>query len=216
MKRYWIWAASCIVLLWLTGCNRSDGARQLQGTLLVWHTWPTPHGEMLTTSLNSFMEINPGVSVVSEYVPEDELLARFVDQAAAALGPDLIVGVTPPTVRELAGQNLLVDLAPYEPDVSTLQVRAVDALRVDESLFGLPIAAYTQVLFYNKRKAERAPETLTEVLEMARSGHTFAFPAGFRHSFWGIRGLGGEISIDGTQVEITDGLGEWLHPVFGQ
>lgn len=210
MKQYLKWAVCGLVLLWLTGCNRAGSRGQLQGTLLVWHTWPAPHGEMLTTSLDSFMEINPGVAVVSEYVPEDELQDRFVDQAAAGLGPDMIIGVTPTTVRALAGQNLLVDLAVYEADLSTLQIRAVDALRVNESLFGLPIAAYTQVLFYNTRHAERAPGTLTEVLEMARSGQTFAFPAGFRQSFWGIRGLGGEINIEGTQVEITDGLSEWL------
>ena len=172
--------------------------------------WPDAHGDMLTTSLNSFSEVNPGVAIVSEYVPEDELLDRFTDQAAAGLGPDLIVGVTPAMVRELAGRNLLVDLARYEPDVPDLPTRTVNAMRVREALYGLPIAAYTQVLFYNKKNADRAPQTLPEVLDVARSGQIFAFPAGFQHSFWGIRGFGGEIVMDGSQVSITDGVSEWL------
>ncbi len=210
MKRFWNWTALCFLLVLFAGCNRSEELHQLQGTLLIWHTWPAPHGEMLTTSLNSFREVNPGVSIVSEYVADDELLERFVDQAAAGLGPDLIVGVTPAMVRELAGRNLLVDLDRYEPDAADLPNRAVDALRVREALFGLPIAAYTQVLFYNKRSAERAPQTLPEVLDVARSGQIFAFPAGFRHSFWGIRGFGGEMDFNGRQATITEGLGQWL------
>ena len=210
MKQLCKWSFLCFVLLLLAGCTRSDGEQELQGTLLVWHMWPEAHGDMLTTSLNSFSEVNPGVAIVSEYVPEDELLDRFTDQAEAGLGPDLIVGVTPAMVRELAGRNLLVDLARYEPDVSDLPSRTVDAMRAREALYGLPIAAYTQVLFYNRKSADQAPQTLPEVLDVARAGHIFAFPTGFQHSFWGIRGFGGEIAMDGSQISITDGVSEWL------
>jgi ABC-type glycerol-3-phosphate transport system substrate-binding protein len=220
-----------LAALWLTGCGRAAGQRQLQGTLLVWHTWPAPRGEALDAFFDSFMEINPAVTVVSEYVPLEDLLARFNDQAAAGLGPDLIIGVTPVMTRELAGENLLADLTPYEPDVSNLSVRAVDALRVDvgteelSPLFGLPIAAHTQVLFFNKSRVKQAPQTLNEVLEVARNDQIVAFPSDFQHSFWGIRGFGGEIVIDGgvsaegvvdgyvrngAQVTIDGGLDEWL------
>lgn len=230
-QRRWRWAALILAALWLAGCGRTGGARQLQGTLLVWHTWPAARGETLDAFFDSFMEINPAVTVVSEYVPLDDLLARFDDQAAAGLGPDLIIGVTPAMTRELAGKNLLADLTPYEPDVSNLLVRAVDALRVNAEaeelspLFGLPIAAHTQVLFFNKKRVEQAPQTLNEVLEVARAGQIIAFPSDFQHSFWGIRGFGGEIVIDGgvsatgvvdgyvrngAQVTIDGGLDEWL------
>ena len=201
-------AIFCLVMIGLTACTNQE--RRLQGTLLVWHTWPGVHGDMLTTSIDSFVEVNPGVVIVSEYVPGEDLLSRFRDQAAAGLGPDLLLGVSPATVRQLATADLLVDLAPYEPDLSKLNANAVDALRLNKSLPGLPISAYTPVLFYNRRSVEQPPQTLDEVLTVARSGQIFAFPTCFRHSFWGLRGIDGV--SDGTQdaFAITGALPVWL------
>ena len=231
LSRVGRWTLFILVALWLAGCGWAKRERPLQGTLLVWHTWPASQGEALEAFFDSFMEINPGVTVVSEYVPLSDLFERFDDQAAAGLGPDLLIGVTPAMTRELAGKNLLTDLAPYEPDVSNLLVRAVEALRVNAGaealspLFGLPVAAHTQVLFFNKKRVDQAPRTLNEVLEVARADQIIAFPSDFQHSFWGIRGFGGEILIDGgvssegvtdgyvrngAQVTIDGGLDEWL------
>ena len=192
----------------LTACTNQE--RRLQGTLLVWHTWPGVHGDMLTTSIDSFVEVNPGVVIVSEYVPREDLLSRFLDQAAAGLGPDLLLGVSPATVRQLATADLLVDLAPYEPDLSKLNANTVDALRLNRLLPGLPISAYTPVLFYNRRSVEQPPRTLDEVLTVARSGQIFAFPTGFRHSFWGLRGIDGVSDAKQDAFAITDGLPNWL------
>ena len=35
----------------------------------------------------------------ASFVPEDELLGRFHDQAAAGLGPDLLLGISPAMIR---------------------------------------------------------------------------------------------------------------------
>lgn len=190
MERLWKWIGLLIAVSWLVGCGAvGSEPRQLHGTLLVWRTWPAPQATMMDGFFDSFMEINPEVVVVSEYVPKDELTARFTDQAAAGLGPDLLVGISPTTIRTLVEQKLLVDLAPYAPDTSNLQTRAVAALLLEEQIYGLPFAAHTQVLFFNKARVQQPPRTLDEILKVARAEAIVALPTDFQHSFWGIRGF---------------------------
>ena len=122
-------AASCF--------RQSPPSDVLRGRLLVWHTWPEPYSGLIEASLKSFTEVNPDVLVVSEYVDAARLEARFLDQTAAGLGPDLILGTTPAVVSRLVDQGLLIDLA-SDIDMTAWPLYGVDALRLDDALYAVP------------------------------------------------------------------------------
>ena len=194
-------AASCF--------RQSPPSDVLRGRLLVWHTWPEPYSELIEASLKSFTEVNPDVLVVSEYVDAARLEARFLDQTAAGLGPDLILGTTPAVVSRLVDQGLLIDLA-SDIDMTAWPLYGVDALRLDDALYAVPMAASTEVLFYNTRLTDAVPQTVDELLIEARNERITALAADFYSSFWGIDGHGGEVSFEHGKPAISAGLEEWL------
>jgi maltose-binding protein MalE len=183
---------------------------ELRGTLLVWHTWSGPAGELMQGFFDSFMEINPEVMIVSEFVEEDRLVSRFLDQTEAGLGPDLLIGLRPAVVADLAHEARLSDLNVPSLDLADLNQEAVDALRMGEQLFGLPVATHTQVLFYNKRLANSAPTGLNDLIAAAQEEQISALPVDFYHSYWGVHGFSGRLILQEDRVDVAGGVEEWL------
>ena len=202
----------CIVSL--TGCanplRSQPAANDLRGALLVWHNWPEPESQIIQQLLTDFMRIHPRVTIVNEYVPSAELDERFIAQMAAGLGPDLIIGAELPIINELVAQDLLLDLSTTSVITDMLLTQAVQALTVDDQLYGIPFAAYTNVLYFNRVFVEQPVSTLDELLEAAQSGVSVAIPTDFYHAYWGIRAFGGELVNADGQVTVDAGFTQWL------
>ncbi len=203
------------VALALVACSMGDLSAQLKsklslrGRLLVWHTWEEPDSLVLESFFDSFMEVHPGVRIVSEYVPADQLRERFNDRISAGLGPDLLIGPELGFVRELVDQDALIDLSELELETQFLLPRAVDALRMDDGLYGLPLAARTNVLYYNKNMVETPVTTLDELILAARDGQVIAIPVDFHEIYWGVRAFGDELMDEGGQINVSEGFTDW-------
>jgi arabinogalactan oligomer/maltooligosaccharide transport system substrate-binding protein len=211
MKRMLLLLVLLLHMFGAAACAPQRGARDdLRGTLLVWHTWSGPAGELMLAFFDSFMEINPEVMIVSEYVEEDRLVSRFLDQTEAGLGPDLLIGLRPAVVADLAAKARLSDLNDASLDLADLNQEAVDALRMGEQLFGLPVATHTQVLFYNKRLANSAPTGLNDLITAAQEEQISALPVDFYHSYWGVHGFSGRLILQEDRVDVAGGVEEWL------
>ncbi len=195
----------------LAGCevDRTD-RNGLRGTLLVWHTWSGPAGDLIQVFIDSFMEINPEVMIVSEYVEEDRLVGRFLDQTEAGLGPDLIIGLRPAVVAELAAKARLSDLNAMPVELLDLNQEAIDALRIGDHLYGLPVATHTQVLFYNKNLVTSVPTGLNDLIAAAQEEQISALPVDFYHSYWGVHGFAGTLVLQEDGVDISGGVEDWL------
>jgi len=180
-----------------------------RGRLLVWHTWEEPDSLVLESIFDSFMEVHPGVRIVSEYVPADQLRERFNDRISAGLGPDLLIGPELGFVRELVDQGALVDLSELELETQFLLPRAVDALRMDDGLYGLPLAARTNVLYYNKGMVDAPVATLDDFILAARDGQVIAIPVDFHEIYWGVRAFGEDLMDEGGEIHVGEGFTDW-------
>ena len=212
MKKYPIFYLLLVICILLSSCSflQAVPEDEVAGTLLVWHTWPKPNDALLTELFESYTAVNPHVTIVSEYVPAQELEKRFSEQVIAGLGPDIIIGAELNVIRNLIAKGHLTDLMPYNIDTEALLPQAVDALRIDDALYGLPIAAYTDVLYYNTAFVDAAPETLLELLEEAKTGQKIAIPTDFRDAYWGISAFNGKILDGNGAIVIDDGFVHWL------
>ena len=214
MKR---WRALILIglALLLSACSVGELRAQLsnklsfRGRLLVWHTWEGSDALVLEGIFDSFMEVHPGVRIVSEYVSPNQLQERFNDRISAGLGPDMLIGPELGFVRELVDQGALVDLSQVELTTQFLLPKAVDALRMDEGLYGLPLAARTNILYYNKKIVEEPVTTLDELILAARDGQVIAIPVDFHEIYWGVRAFGDDLLDENGQINVDEGFTDW-------
>lgn len=123
--------------------------RSLSGQLLIWHTWEGEQRASLQRSLENFMELNPGLSIIEEAYPFDEMEEAFRSQVEAGLGPDMLIGPSEWT-NELAQEGLIRDIGPRELELDNYLTTALDMVRTEESLYGLPLSLNTMILYYNQ------------------------------------------------------------------
>jgi ABC-type glycerol-3-phosphate transport system substrate-binding protein len=156
-----------IVLLLLLSCCgigcRQEFERSQRATILVWHDWPEPQSAALEELLRGFEEVHPEITIVVEYVADDELRETMLDQAAAGLGPDLIIESDMTVVAELVDAGLLVDLKMERIETDELLPQAVDALRWNDGLYGIPFAAHTNILYFNKQLIPTPPASIDDL-----------------------------------------------------
>ncbi len=208
-------ALLCVVTLFLAGCASRHRANVghhegEEGVLIVWHNWPAPESDLITKVIEHFNATHPEVIVVDEYVPSIELDERFIREASSGLGPDLLIGSELFLLHQLIEQGLLDDLSQYNIDTHNLLPEAVDALRLDGALYGVPFAAYTDVMYYNKNLVDEPPILLDDLLDAAKQGKRVALSTNFYHAYWGIHAQGGEVLNEDGTVLAHPGFVSWL------
>ncbi len=203
------------LFLLLTGCTTQSETRidPLQGQLLIWHNWtPGSDATELQGLIDGFSLIHPNVTIVTEYVPDREFVARYLDQTRAGLGPDLLVGIEPAYVRDFVDAGVLVALDEYDVDVANLKPATVEALRLNNHLYAIPFSAYTNVLYYNRALGGTALSTVPDLVREAQAGRKVGIPTDFYNAAWGIGSFGGTIFDENGQLalEQNGGFSDWL------
>lgn len=214
MNRRLQWFALCCVALIFVACTLPPPLqrqqRGLRGALLIWHNWQEPNAAILHNLFNDFMTIHPGVHIIHEYVPRDEFHDKLVEQMSIGLGPDLIIGLEIGQLRKLFEEGLLAKLSTTVFEEQVLLPRALTALQVGEYLYGVPFAAYTEILYYNKTLVDDPATTFEELLQEARTGKQIALPTDFYHAYWGIRTFGDDILDEFGNFHDDSGLEAWV------
>jgi maltose-binding protein MalE len=135
-------------------------------------------------------------------------------QLRAGLGPDIIIGLPYGELPRLADAGLLQEINPEALNLNAFVPQHIEGLTYNGKLYALPFMASTPVLFYNKTAAMQPPDTLSELVDVARSGSPVAIQTGFEQAFWGIAAFGGYFFTEQgylatTPTEYADWFG-WL------
>jgi ABC-type glycerol-3-phosphate transport system substrate-binding protein len=215
MKRWQQPLALCLVALALAACSAGllDGRAQddtPSGRVLLWHSWTGEEVQALEQMLASYRALNPNVEILPVAVDPGRFSSRLSDRSNSGLGPDLIL-TEAGVIYELAQQGLIRDLAPLGPDISDYLATAVSMVSDGERIYGLPFAASTEVLFYNRDLVQTPPETLAELMQRVDQGQVFAQSTNLPDSYWGVGAHDGRI-LD-SQRRLLLGLGgfeNWL------
>ncbi len=152
----------------VVGCQSAATDEQTKGDILLWHSWNESDALVLQRMLNQFREIYPDTDIVTTAIDSRELLSRFEETSALGLGPDIVIG-SEEWVMPLAESNLIRSIP--IPNPMPFEQNAIDALRYDGQLYGLPFALYTNVLYYNKETVGDKPVTsFLEFFNQAETG----------------------------------------------
>ncbi len=192
-----------------TGCSVDELTRD---RLLVWHDWAEPEAAVLVELLDGYRDVNPDLDVIVEYVPEDELETRFATEVRSGFGPDVLIGADATNLEELVDQGAVRRIPPDRVEhhgFGELDPKAVEAMEIDTTTWGIPLAAFTDVLYH--RTEVTPPATLDDVVELAEDGHLIAIPTGFIDAYWGVDAFDGAVFDAAGEVDPDDGFVEWMN-----
>jgi maltose-binding protein MalE len=188
-----------------------------KGTVTIWHSWNEEQTALLDQILKDFSEQYPEVLLDVLYIPQENMLARLEAAYLDNTGPDILLGPAewgPALYQagEVADLSSLADNALLE----SINTAALQSAQYQGALIGLPYAQQGVVLYRNKALIDRAPTTLDDLINRAKSATqgeiVGAFlEQGFFFSGGHLFGLGGNfINPDGTPA-FNDAFGlAWL------
>lgn len=111
-----------------------------------------------------------GNTVVVTEGNQFEMLGKLVEAMPAGEGPDIFMNLNNYIGGHYAGQ-LIVPLESYlsEEELAKYSQTALDSFTLDGHLLGVPFAADTYALVYNKDLVPTPPATMDELIEMSKT-----------------------------------------------
>ncbi|GJM40207.1 MAG: hypothetical protein DHS20C20_04890 [Ardenticatenaceae bacterium] len=183
----------------------------MQGRILFWHDWDGEDTAVLNELIDGFHALHPEVRVVTIAVPSGMLRQRYEETASLGLGPDLLI-LSDADVRPFADTNLIRPLLDEEINAEKFLSTALDSLRYQDALYGLPLSLRPVALYYNAEQVEQPARTLEVLLQQAEAGQNVALNSQFTTSLWGISTFGGTLFNDEGQVVLDQGgFTNWLN-----
>jgi len=143
-------------------------------TLTVWHRWPAEEAETLRAILDDYQKSRPGLNVALAYQQD------MPGAPAANSRPDVLI-LPSDLIAESAAAGLIAPLDAYV-DAGWLEENysapAVETLRCQGRLWGLPLHAQTLTFFYNQSLISDAELTAQTSQLLQRAGDYAAAHAG--------------------------------------
>ncbi len=191
----------------------SASPAQPTGTILVWHGWDEGEAAVLQEIMHKYADLHPNTNIILSRVENALLLERFEEAAAIGFGPDLFLGPSE-WMRPLIDTNLITSIDSGLDE--TLRERylpaALETLRYDQKLYGVPVAVHTLGLYYNKTLVTQPATSLDELMAQAQTGTEIGMNTAFDNAFWGIRAFGGRLfDEEGRVILDQGGFANWLN-----
>ncbi len=224
-----------VFLLLLPGCLSMDSISEEENVvekieLNIWHSFAAESKEQATfeSKISLFMSSNPGVEVQISAVPYPEADQQFMIAAQGGEAPDLVRLSSDQLGKigdiRVGGQPLLEDLRPHTTpiDRSKFDPRALNAMRYEGELLGIPASQDCLSLLYNPILFDSAgidyPDenwTLDDMLIAAKeltSGDVNGLALPVKNAYWWFgfqAGFGGSLfDLNGTPTLDSNGSAE--------
>ena len=182
----------------------------LSGRIVIWHSWAEADGDALAEILADFQRANPAVTVDTLFVAYPDLAQGYADAVAGGSGPDLLLA---PTwwLGDLVNADVVASLDDLVPpdELARFAPAAVDSLRRDGQLFGLPVSVELVSLFVNRSLADPTTTPATTDALLAQAQQEPALGIGLYnnlyHLYWGIPAYGGQLFDNSGAVVLDKG-----------
>lgn len=182
------------------------------GTVRLVHTWEDQaEQEALAELVERFRSVCPLIIVQLESMNATQLRARLT--GGDGLRPTFAL-VSQETLRFLAEEpGLLMNMTGIVT-AETLQKfhpTALEAMRVNGNLFGIPLNISVDVHYYNTRLVTEPAQLVDDLRAQAAAGVPITLDTRFAHAFWGVGAFGGQL-FDGEYRVVLDqgGFADWL------
>lgn len=167
------------VLLSLTACSTvvwhqlPTEPQQAQGQLLIWHPFENTNAKTFEDALTEYERVHAGVRIISEYIPQTEISARFIKQFQSGLGPDLMVNFST-EIPALIHAETLQELDQTSIALSSYTPQALTQVRYRGGLYGVPLNSQLRVLCYNQAIVGRSSPSSVKQADSGLAAQTDA------------------------------------------
>lgn len=188
-----------------------------QGTVTIWHSWDEPYVAALVQIISDFKTLYPEVHFDVLYIPGENLLERYIQEAGSGGGPGILLGPAewaPP----LFDASLIADLSGMAEDnlLRSFNPAALEQMTYQGATIGLPYSIHGVVLYRNREIIPESPDTFDDLVSLATSftqGDVVGadLERGFFFSGGHLNGIGGELMDENGDPAFNDELGvAWL------
>jgi len=200
------WLSLPLTLL-LGGCSGLSELPGLRGEVLHVMVVPTPALEWLERPgtqpeawrrlERAFRDVHPDVRLRMSVVPEAGLREELALRQRRGLGPDLLLLRTPLAISML--DHGLIEPLPASASIRTA-LSAVDPASLKRisrrgRLAGLPVYSDATLACYDRRRLERAPRDLGELLAVAAGGDPIGLALDPTSLWWTAGALGADTAL---------------------
>lgn len=190
----------------------SETACTSLGTIRLAHSWEGLRASALDDLIAAYDRICPLVIIDREAIVQDALQPRLAGEHLAGLRPTFVLA-SQAALPPLFERSLLENIT-GSTNNATLQKFwpvALDTMRIQDSLYGLPVELTVDVLYYNPRLVDTPAAILDELRRQASQGVPIRLDISFTKAFWGIGAFGGRLFDSQFRVILDQGgMAEWL------
>ncbi len=172
--------------------------------LKLWHTYRGTEEEALQQLVERWNSQNPETPVESLALPYDAYTSKLTSAIPRGHGPDVFIAA-----HERAGDWVRSELlAPPDANWGAYHPTTVDALTIEDTAYGIPLAYKSVVLFYDADRVDEPPTTTEELVARAKEftdpeareyGLAYEATNFYMHGAW-LYGFDGRIFEDGEVV----------------
>ncbi len=181
----------------------------IEGKVTIWHAYQTGSSEEKTFNklVNNAREHYPNLSIEALQIPFDQIFGKWNTQIAAEAGPDMFIAPND-KLGDMARAKVVLNLEPYlATKLDQVAPVAIEGMKVDGVLYGVPESARAVALYYNKSKVKTVPLTTADLLTAVKGGAPMTFFIGAYHFFGWAGAFGGKL-MDNNGKCIAD-QGGW-------
>lgn len=183
------------------------------GTVRLAYTWQSEEEQAALEELTErFRAICPLIIVEVEQMDATQLRDSFLGNGTG-LRPTFAL-VSQATLRYLSEEPGLLKNMTAVVTSETLQKfwpGGLEAMRVQGSLYGIPLNLNVNALYYNRRLVSEPAQTLEDLRSQAGDGVPVTLDTRFFHAFWGVGAFGGQLFDQEYRVVLDQGgFAEWL------
>jgi multiple sugar transport system substrate-binding protein len=155
MKSHWlrVAAACCVTVLGLAACGSDAGSNSGGNTISIWEGWTGVEAKTFTHLVSVYQKQNPGTTVSSLYVNNDDTLQKVLTAVRGGSPPDIayLYGSWAPNVAQIP-QVVNLTKVVQRPGVNwnDFWVGERDVATVNGKVIGIPALVDNLAVVYNK------------------------------------------------------------------
>lgn len=190
------------------GSTGGAAAGSISGNITLWHSYHTGGSEeqALTQITDQVKKDNPNLKLTILNVPFDQIFNKYQTEVASGGGPDIWT-VPNDDLGNMARANLLLALdAKVKDRLGNVAPLAIDGMKVDGKIYGIPLLFKAVALYYNKDKVTNPPKTTDELLNLVKGGKSIVQNQNGYHLFGWSGAFGGNL-MDANGKCVADQAG---------
>ncbi len=181
---------------------------KIEGNITLWHAYQSGSTDEsgLSALIKNAEDHFPGLSVNVLQIPASEIVRDYQIDVIAREGPDLFLAPNN-GLGNWARDGLVLPLDPFiEGRLEGVSQKAIEAMVVDESLYGIPESTVVVALYYNKSLLESPPLNTEELLQLVQDGKVIANVLSAYYLYGWSGGFGGRLlDEDGKCIADREG-----------